>query len=115
MGQDFADQAMLIMPQIADSNPGDRKAFGQLGPDRFDTFADALTGFQQLRMIARSHAGARVAAQTGAGSVSITCTGSAACPLTTVKRCWMAALTCQRLAAWRTNSVRSVSCGKKCR
>src|SRR5262245_58769299 len=56
MSQDLSDQTLLKVPYIQNPYAGNRKALGQVRANRFDTFANALTGFQQLRVIARGHA-----------------------------------------------------------
>ena len=48
MGQHFANQAMLKMPQVVDTNPMHSKAFRQMGPHGLHELAPTGAGLDEL-------------------------------------------------------------------
>lgn len=59
MGQDFADEPMLIVPQITHADARHRKAFRQLRTDRVDPLPPARTGRPHLGTMGTAPAVAR--------------------------------------------------------
>lgn len=59
MGQHFANEAMLEMPQVMDPNARDRKALGQVRPHRFYVLAQSCAEAEQGRRVWRWHPFAR--------------------------------------------------------
>ena len=55
MGQDFADQAMLKMPQTMHAQASNGEALGQMRAHGFYAFAQTGTELKQLGTVGRGH------------------------------------------------------------
>jgi len=51
MSQDFANEAMVKVPEIMDANAGHGKAFRQMCAHRFDSFTQPRTELEQGRTV----------------------------------------------------------------
>ena len=59
MCQYLTDETMLEVPQIMDTNAGDSKTFGQVGPHGFHALTQPCTELEQRRRVRGYHTFAR--------------------------------------------------------